>query len=339
MYILRASSRTLVLGAFAVATFGINNAGCSPACGETCGDDGPASGGSSDSSSGGGDGSGGGLTSSGAGGEDSGSDPAAAGGAAVQSDEPVIEFQIASLRSSGPSGQATLQVRSVDTTGTTCTERSAGACSLSTCDNQSESDPTAGFPRVGHVEATIEEDAVISSAVVDVDGSERSSSAAFSPSLFLTGEERIQLDVRGGDLGPLSREVQLPLYLITTNPLSDDSAEEPDVDYVELSRSQGLLLTWERGVSGFSYHVQGSTLSTEDPEGPRTWLNCAFPSTDGQGFIDPSLLGTFEPNDEFLTLGVFDDVSDWGDYQARVRLVVNTVTPAKDQAVTLRLVE
>ena len=336
------------------AVLAVNNFGCSPACGGDCSEENDdtdtgspnGSGGKITAGSGGADPSGGRNGSgssegSGSAGSDTPSGGAgsdgSSGGAAGEG-KPLIEFQIATVRADPTNRDTSFSVRSYETSSTsTCTTTTKGACYVKACANESDTDLETVYANVGHAEATIDQDGQISTSVVDYDGSEQSVFARFDPRLTILGEETIQIEVSGGDLGTFSRTLMQPLYLITTNPLLPNEGEL-NSDYVALSRSQGLMLTWERGTSGTSYYVQTVRYASSD-EAMRYSLNCQFPAEDGQGFIDPSLLASLPADDELMTFGVVDDLSDWGDYQARVRLLVNTINPTKNRAVSLRLVD
>jgi hypothetical protein len=156
-----------------------------------------------------------------------------------------------------------------------------------------------------------------------------------SPQMGFGGEEQVQISISGGVLPSLVHDTTMPLFLITTTPPSQTSDE--DEHLVEMSASEGLTLTWERGVEDVSYHVL-QTGSHE--EGDRRYsLYCEFDSTLGQGHIDASLLGHLPDGQLFKTITARRDEVEVEGGSYVFLLFDNTINPEKNRAMGLRLTQ
>ena len=296
-----------------------------------------------------GDGATGGSPAEGTGGPESGGSGGSesaqnSGGQTVMDESDVgVEIQLASLfRASNSGSAAVLTVRSISqSTSSVCSTITSGACNVTTCTGQNEPDPNAVYPQLGEVTMTVDQDGTIFTSLVDHDGSTASATSSFDPPLRLIGEEVVDVQIEGGTLDAFAKTLSVPLFLITENELLADDGGTNPTRFVALSRSKGLTLKWQRGAVGLAYAVQslGSASSSNNPDEPRYSLFCSFPSMEGSGTIDASLLTDLPLDLSIQTFGVVDQIDDWDQTRVRTRLLVDTVTPEKDSAVSLRLVE
>ena len=145
----------------------------------------------------------------------------------------------------------------------------------------------------------------------------------------LLGEEVGTVTASGGELGAFSLTVTMPLFLISSNALNEDSR-------IVAPRSAPLTLTWDRGVPGVQHILQQSYVP--QVEGARMSFNCSFPSEAGQAVIDAAVL-EFMPAGttiQLFTAGVFY-TPEGVPPSVRVRTIGPVVNPEKNAAVMIAL--
>lgn len=167
-----------------------------------------------------------------------------------------------------------------------CTSISSGACGLNTCEASSTTPAAVPPPLRPHA-------GMISFLATDLDDPTHTVTASLAPdasgayavvdlSSTLRGREAISISAPGADIPAFQIDVESPLRLLLTNAEVVAVSSEATL---AISRTQDTVLTWDRGVDGVTFHIQGATAAQS--------ITCTFPSLDGTGTIPVDLVSQF----------------------------------------------
>jgi len=198
-----------------------------------------------------------------------------------------------------------------------CTTQTFGPCTIYTCEEDTDPpDPMpVTFPTAGVI--TIESDMGEFSATL-----EPNSSGAYTglPVMgALQGEETVTVTAVGDEVPAFTHTVSFPLVLLLTSPVLATGEST-----ITASRTEDLVLTWDRGIDGLSFAVQ-STGGTS--------FFCSVASTDGTMTIPAAALAALPANTGLLPIGSGVDHVMAGDYDVSVTHANGVMTPDRMQRV------
>lgn len=207
-----------------------------------------------------------------------------------------------------------------------CDVRKSGGCMAYRCTSVLESDLESP-PAVGSIYVTMNGVKGPLTAEAVTNGYGEYTNVEFSPlDATLIGEETGTVVVEGGDIPGFEMDVVLPLFLIST---SDDLVE----DRIFASRTEDILLAWERGTEGVEYIVQTRFIPVA--EGERINLACAFDSTLGEGVIDAHLLELVPAGSLLDTYMTASKIVEDPAGRVVVRTASATINPEKNAVVDI----
>lgn len=165
--------------------------------------------------------------------------------------------------------------------------------------------------------------------------------AFFMPDYPLRGLETGSVTFAGGaDVSGFTEPLQQPLFLLLTNPSVEvESSPGQFLRAVEVSRSAGITLNWERGAPGVTLYLQQRYESASSSTDTHHYsLRCRIDSTLGTQSLPPSLIGELPVGVEYdLFTAVFRErVQDGVD--VRILHGSDVLVPERDRALFLRIV-
>ncbi len=228
-----------------------------------------------------------------------------------------------------------------------CERLEEGSCSLLKCpvsESPPVSEPTPTNPTpLEYIDAgalTVEfaaDEGPITAVVPFANG--YGDRAYFAPDYPLRGLEVGSLTFAGGaDVSGFTEPLTQPLFLLMTNPSVEiDNAPGDFLRAIDVSRSAGITLNWERGAAGVSLLLQqrGGSASTATHS---YRLRCQVDSTLGTLSLPPSLIGELPVGVEYdVFTAVFRERVENG---VDVTLLhgSDVLVPERDHAVFLRVV-
>jgi hypothetical protein len=149
---------------------------------------------------------------------------------------------------------------------------------------------------------------------------EPDSTGAYSsmrPTGTLQGEEVVSVVASGGEVPAFSHTVTFPLVLLLTSPVLATGES-----VITASRSDDLVLTWDRGVEGLSFFIQTTTGVS---------FACSAPSTDGTMTIPAAALAALPANTTLLLMGTGVDQVTAGDYDVSVTYANGVMNPERTE--------
>jgi len=205
-----------------------------------------------------------------------------------------------------------------DTPSTTvCTTQTFGPCTLYTCEDSTDPpDPMPPAPPTAGT-ITIVGDPAGFSATLEPD------STGVYPNLpamgSLSGDETVTVTAAGGEVPAFTHTVSFPLVLLLTSP-----ALATGESTVTASRSDDLVLAWDRGIDGLDFVVQALNATS---------FVCSAASTAGTMTIPALALSALPANTGLLLMGSGPDQVMAGDYAVTVVHVNGVMTPDRTQRV------
>jgi hypothetical protein len=197
------------------------------------------------------------------------------------------------------------------TTGPVCQRTAVGACFVSDCramTDPPEPEPPPPAPTAGVI--TIRSTGEFTADLTpDANGIYTGGAMG-----NLLGEESVTVTAAGGEVPNFTHTMTYPLLMLLTQPEFDDVQTE----YVA-SRTEDLVLAWDRGTPSLSLGVQAY--------GGAASLGCAFPGEGGTGTISSELLAILDSGTELILLGVETEVVTAGDYDVSVSSAGAVMTP------------
>jgi hypothetical protein len=205
-----------------------------------------------------------------------------------------------------------------------CTTLTSGACAQNTCAVAADvpaPTPTAQ-PHAGTIHFTSTDLAdptriVTASAVPDTMGNY----APVELSSSLLGQEAMHFSAEGAEVPSFAFDMESPLRLLLTNPgllVASDQAT------LTVSSTVDTVLTWDRGVAGVTFFVQGTA--------PNQSLTCSFDSAAGTGTI-PAEITSQVVGMELLFTTLTSELVQAGDYTVRIVTAYDVMNPDRSAAV------
>ena len=162
------------------------------------------------------------------------------------------------------------------------------ACSVSTCNDSSGTTTNSVPASAGDITFTASPEGF--QAVLSPDATKSYGTTSLSG--YLGGEETVTIVATGADVPAFETTMTYPLLLLLTSP--DASATE---GVATASRTDDLVLEWDRGAPGKTFLVQTQNTNPSD-----AFLNCSVPSETGVLAIPAAALAYLAPSTELLLL-------------------------------------